>query len=52
MFREDFEVDLYLHMIQGTFEHEALARMMLPRRKPTAASTEQMINLLLRAIKA
>jgi TetR/AcrR family fatty acid metabolism transcriptional regulator len=52
VFRVDFEVDLYMHMIQGTFEHEALARMMLARRKPTAANTEQMISLLLRAIKA
>jgi TetR/AcrR family fatty acid metabolism transcriptional regulator len=52
VFRMDFEIDLYMHLIQGTFEHEALARMMLARRKPTAANTEQMINLLLRAIKA
>ncbi len=52
VFRVDFEIDLYMHIIQGTFEHEALARMMLARRKPTAANTEQMINLLLRVIKA
>jgi TetR/AcrR family transcriptional regulator, fatty acid metabolism regulator protein len=52
VFRADFEIDLYMHLIQGTFEHEALARMMLDRRKPTAADTEQMINLLLRAIRA
>ncbi|MGO9568615.1 MAG: TetR/AcrR family transcriptional regulator [Desulfomonilaceae bacterium] len=52
VFRADFEVDLYMHMIQGTFEHEALGRMMLVKRKPTAANTEQMISLLLRAIKA
>jgi TetR/AcrR family fatty acid metabolism transcriptional regulator len=51
VFRSDFEIDLYMHLIQGTFEHEALARMMLARRKPTAADTEQMINLLLRAIR-
>ena len=52
VFRMDFEIDLYMHLIQGSFEHEALARMMLARRKPTVANTEQIINLLLRAIKA
>jgi TetR/AcrR family fatty acid metabolism transcriptional regulator len=52
VFREDFELDLYMHLIQGTFEHEALARMMLSKKQPTIASTEHMINLLLRAIKA
>jgi TetR/AcrR family fatty acid metabolism transcriptional regulator len=52
VFRRDFEIDLYMHLIQGTFEHEALARMMLSKKQPTIASTEQMINLLLRAIKA
>jgi TetR/AcrR family transcriptional regulator, fatty acid metabolism regulator protein len=52
VFRMDFEIDLYMHLIQGTFEHEALARMMLSKKQPTIASTEQMINLLLRAIKA
>jgi TetR/AcrR family fatty acid metabolism transcriptional regulator len=51
-FRSDFDIDLYMHLIQGTFEHEALGRMMLSRRKPTADHTEQMINLLIRAIKA
>jgi TetR/AcrR family fatty acid metabolism transcriptional regulator len=51
-FRQDFRTDYYLHLIQGTFEHEALARMMLHRRKPTPTNTEQMIHLLLRAIKA
>jgi TetR/AcrR family fatty acid metabolism transcriptional regulator len=52
VFRTDFEIDLYMHLIQGTFEHEALARMMLSKKQPTIASTEQMINLLLRAIRA
>jgi len=52
IFRMDFQVDLYMHLIQGTFEHEALARMMLSKKQPTIASTEQVINLLLRAIKA
>lgn len=52
VFRTDFEIDLYMHLIQGTFEHEALARMMLSKKQPTIASTEQMISLLLRAIKA
>jgi len=51
-FREDFRTDYYLHLVQGTFEHEALARMMLHRRKPTPTNTEQMIHLLLRAIRA
>jgi TetR/AcrR family transcriptional regulator, fatty acid metabolism regulator protein len=51
-FRKDFEISYYLHLLQGTFEHEALARMVLSRKQPTIASTEQMINLLLRAIKA
>jgi TetR/AcrR family fatty acid metabolism transcriptional regulator len=51
-FRADFRTESYLHLIQGTFEHEALARMMLPRRKATPTNTEQMISLLLRAIKA
>lgn len=50
-FRVNFEIDLYMHLIQGMFEQEALARMMLTRRKPTAADTEQMISLLLRAIR-
>ncbi|MEW6349372.1 MAG: TetR/AcrR family transcriptional regulator [Thermodesulfobacteriota bacterium] len=51
-FRQDFEIRYYLHLVQGAFEHEALARMMLSKKQPTIASTEQMINLLLRAIKA
>ncbi|MBM4327049.1 MAG: TetR/AcrR family transcriptional regulator [Deltaproteobacteria bacterium] len=51
-FRKDFEISYYLHLVQGAFEHEALARMMLSKKQPTIASTEQMINLLLRAIKA
>jgi TetR/AcrR family transcriptional regulator, fatty acid metabolism regulator protein len=51
-FRKDFEISYYLHLVQGAFEHEALARMMLSKKPPALASTEQMINLLLRAIKA
>lgn len=51
-FRKDFEISYYLHLVQGAFEHEALARMMLSKKQPTIASTELMINLLLRAIKA
>ncbi len=51
-FRKDFEISYYLHLVQGAFEHEALARMMLSKQQPNIASTEQMINLLLRAIKA
>jgi len=51
-FRKDFEISFYLHLVQGAFEHEALARMMLSKKQPTIASTEQMIDLLLRAIKA
>lgn len=51
-FRKDFDIRYYLHLVQGAFEHEALARMMLSRRQPTIASSEQMINLLLRAIRA
>lgn len=51
-FRKDFDISYYLHLVQGAFEHEALARMMLSKRQPTMASTEQMINLLLKAIKA
>ncbi len=50
-FRKDFEISHYLHLVQGAFEHEALGRMMLSKKQPTIASTEQMINLLLRAIK-
>jgi TetR/AcrR family fatty acid metabolism transcriptional regulator len=50
-FRKDFEISYYLHLVQGAFEHEALARMMLSKKQPTVASTELMINLLLRAIK-
>jgi TetR/AcrR family transcriptional regulator, fatty acid metabolism regulator protein len=52
VFNKDFEIDYYLHLVQGAFEHEALARMMLSKKQPTIASTEQMINLLLRAIRA
>jgi TetR/AcrR family fatty acid metabolism transcriptional regulator len=51
-FRKDFEISYYLHLVQGAFEHEALGRMMLSKKQPTIASTEQMINLLFRAIKA
>ncbi len=51
-FRKDFEIDYYMHLVQGAFEHEALARMMLSKKQPTIAGTEQLINLLLRAIKA
>ncbi len=51
-FRKDFEIGYYLHLVQGAFEHEALARMMLSKKQPTIAGTEHMINLLLRAIKA
>jgi TetR/AcrR family fatty acid metabolism transcriptional regulator len=51
-FREDFDISYYLHLVQGAFEHEALARMMLSKKQPTIASTEHMINLLLRAIAA
>lgn len=51
-FRKDFEIGYYMHLVQGAFEHQALGRMMLSKRQPTIASTEQMINLLLRAIKA
>jgi hypothetical protein len=41
-----------MHLIQGTFEHGALARMMLARHKPTADNSERMISLLVPAIKA
>ncbi len=51
-FRKDFRISYYLHLVQGAFEHEALGRMMLSRKHATIASSEQMINLLLRAIKA
>jgi TetR/AcrR family fatty acid metabolism transcriptional regulator len=51
-FRKDFEISYFLHLVQGAFEHEALARMMLSKKQPTIASTEQTINLLLRAIRA
>ena len=52
LFRTDFEMDHYMHLIQGAFEHEALARMMLSKRKATLGKVEQMIFLLLRAIRA
>jgi TetR/AcrR family fatty acid metabolism transcriptional regulator len=52
VFRTDFRIGIYLHLIQGAFDHEALARMMLSREKPTTARTEKMIDLLIRAIKA
>ncbi len=52
VFNRDFEIDYYLHLVQGAFEHDALARMMLSKKQPTIASAEQMINLLLRAITA
>ena len=52
IFRTDFEIDLYMHLIRGSFEHEALARMMLCNREETVWNGEQMILLLLRAIKA
>jgi TetR/AcrR family fatty acid metabolism transcriptional regulator len=51
-FRKDFDIRYYLHLVIGAFEHEALARMMLSKKQPTIASTEQMISLLIRAIKA
>ncbi|MGB9617896.1 MAG: TetR/AcrR family transcriptional regulator [Desulfomonilaceae bacterium] len=51
-FRKDFEIAYYLHLVQGAFEHEALARMMLSKKQPSVARNEQMISLLLRAIKA
>lgn len=51
-FRKDFRTEFYLHLIQGAFEHEALARMMLHKSKVTVHHTEQMIKLLMRAIKA
>ena len=50
-FRSDCNTSYYLDLIQGTFEHEALARMMLPRRNPTVLDTEQVISLLIRAIE-
>lgn len=50
-FRKDFEISYYLHLVQGAFEHEALARMMLSKKAATIASTERLITLLLRAIK-
>lgn len=51
-FRRDFNIDYYMHLVQGAFEHEALARMMLSKKQPTIASSEKMIHLLLRAIRA
>ncbi len=51
-FRKDFQIDYYMHLVQGAFEHEALARMMLSRKQPAVTRTEQLINLLLRAVKA
>lgn len=51
-FRKDFQISYYLHLVQGAFEHEALSRMMLSKKQPTIASTEKLINLLLKAIKA
>ena len=36
-FRKDFEISYYLHLVQGAFEHEALARMMLSKKQPTIA---------------
>lgn len=51
-FRKDFQIDYYLHLVQGAFEHEALARMMLSKKQPTITGTERMIGLLLRAIKS
>ncbi len=51
-FRKDFEIAYYLHLVQGAFEHEALARMMLSKKQATIASTEKMINLLLNAIRS
>lgn len=50
VFRENFLTNSYLHLIQGTFEHEALARMMLHRKTTTVAKTEKMIKLLIKAI--
>jgi TetR/AcrR family transcriptional regulator, fatty acid metabolism regulator protein len=51
-FRRDFRTEIYLHLIQGTFEHEALARMMLHKSEATVRHTEQRIKLLIRAITA
>ena len=50
-FAKDVQIDYYLHLIQGSFDHEALSRMMLHKRRATVVSIEQMINLLIRAIK-
>jgi TetR/AcrR family fatty acid metabolism transcriptional regulator len=52
VFRDDFKTDKYLHLVQGTFEHEALARMMLTKREMTVSKAEKMIEVLLRAIRA
>lgn len=52
IFRTDFDVDLFMHLIQGTFEHEALARMVRSKRKASLGKAEQMIHLLLRTIDA
>jgi TetR/AcrR family fatty acid metabolism transcriptional regulator len=51
-FRNDFKISYYLHLVQGAFEHEALARMMLSKKQPSIAGAEKMISLLIRAIKA
>ncbi|MFC1834738.1 TetR/AcrR family transcriptional regulator [Thermodesulfobacteriota bacterium] len=50
VFRDDFDTDDYLHLVQGTFDHEALARMMLKKRTTSVQDTEKMIDLLIRAI--
>jgi TetR/AcrR family transcriptional regulator, fatty acid metabolism regulator protein len=52
IFKWDFEIDYYLHLVQGAFDHEALARLMLSKRKATLVGAEQLISLLLRAICA
>jgi TetR/AcrR family fatty acid metabolism transcriptional regulator len=51
-FRSDFDINYYMHLIQGAFEHEALARMMLSKKQPTLKAAERLITLLLRAIEA
>ncbi len=51
-FRKGFQTEFYLHLVEGAFEHEALARMMLHRSEATVSLSEQRIQLLLRAIMA
>lgn len=51
-FRTDFDIDLFLSLVQGAFEHEALNRIMFPGRRASLGTTEQMIHLLLSAVEA